>query len=245
MMKCHPTGVVRLFLRLLPRFRNSSFSTRSRDGLGRRVTSLCSRGHPQSEAGRSAFRCYVNRSPMCLGDFGTDIEAQAETFAAVAHTAPEKRLEEPLKGRGLNRLSRVGDGKLELAAIRPSAHLNRRVRRAIDKCIAKKVREKLPDALAIAFDWLPQIDIDHDIALRVNPPEFLDDLQENRFQRLFTIARGDKPAAQTASCKVEHVFDKLGHARNAALYLPGDLGCSFGTAHQKPVFPRRLRPAGF
>jgi hypothetical protein len=125
---------------------------------------------------------------MRLGDFGTDIEAQAETFAFVAHAAPEKWLEETLKGRWLNRLSKVGDGKLELAAIRTSVHLNGRVRRPIDECIAKKVREKLPDALAVAFDWRPQIDIDREIALRVNAPEFLDDLQESRFQRLFAIA---------------------------------------------------------
>ena len=84
-----------------------------------------------------------------------------------------------------------------------------------------------------------------DLALGMHGPEFLDDLQENRFQRLFTVARGDKSAAQTATCKVEHIFDQFGHARNALLYLLGDLSCSFGVAHQKPCSCGDCRPADF
>jgi hypothetical protein len=171
---------------------------------------------------------------MCLGDFGTDIKAQAETFAGVAHTTSEKRLEEAFKGGGLDRLSEVSDGQRELAASRATMHLNRGVRRAVNECVTKKVRKKLADALAIAFNRLLQLDIDYDTALWVNTPELLDDLQENGFQRLFRIARRDKPAAQPAARKVEHIFDKLGHARNAPLYLLGDLSCSFGAAHQSP-----------
>jgi len=47
-----------------------------------------------------------------------------------------------------------------------------------------------------------------------------------------TVARGYKPAAQTATRKVEYVLDQLCHARNAPLYMLGDLSCFFGVTHQ-------------
>jgi hypothetical protein len=169
---------------------------------------------------------------MCLGDFGTDIEAQAETFAAAANLPAEERLEQSFKGRRLNGLSRVDHGQLELTLFGPRPHLNGRSRRPIDKGVTKKIREKLPDPLGITFDRLKEFDIDRNIALRVNLPKFFYDLLEHGFQRLFTIPRDDKPATQSAACKVQNVLDQLGHSGNAAIYVPGDLGRSFGTTQQ-------------
>src|SRR5208283_5708718 len=196
--------------------------------------SLCSRGHPQSEAGCSAFRCYVDCSSVCLGDFGTDIEAQAETFAAPTNLAAEKRLKETFEGRRLNVVSGVGNAKLKMAAFGSSTHPNRHCRCSVDERVGKQVREELSNALAIAFDRLLQVDIDRDIALGVHTPELLDDLQKNRFKRLLIIGRGDKPAAQATAREIEYVLDQLGHPRDAPLYLLGDLGRSFGAAYQEP-----------
>ena len=82
---------------------------------------------------------------------------------------PGKTAGKDVEGGRLNRLPGIGDGELELPAFRPRAHLNRRSRCAVDERVAKQVGEKLADALAIAFDWLPQIDIDCDIALGCTP----------------------------------------------------------------------------
>ena len=74
---------------------------------------------------------------MRLGDFGTNVQAQAKTFTTSANLAAEKRLEEPFKRRRFNVFSGIVDGKLKLSVFGSGAHMNRRILPPVDERVAE------------------------------------------------------------------------------------------------------------
>ena len=96
-------------------------------------------GHAQGKAGRSVFRYYVNAPLVRLGNFGANIQPQAQTFAAAPRAAAKKWLKQPSPGVCIDRGARVGYGQLKMRAAGARMHTDGRARRPVHKRIAQQV----------------------------------------------------------------------------------------------------------
>ena len=170
---------------------------------------------------------------MRFGNLGADKQSQAEPFATWPYRASKKRMKQSLKGLRLNRRSRVGDGKLEFTVHGSGQHLNRCFWSAVNKRIAKQIREQLSDALAVADKSFLEIYIRQNFLVGAYAAQLCNNLKQDGFKRFVTVARGDETAAQAPTREIKYVLDQLRHPRNASIDLLGNLGAFLRTPQQK------------
>jgi len=145
------------------------------------------------------------------------MKAEAKALTAAAHVTPEKRLEQPFHRRGRNGVTGICDQELELAALGCRSHTHRLVRRAMRERVADQVRRQLSDPRAVAAHGIGYSEIRFNHALRRGRPQFVDDLLEDRFQRVVGIAVQRDASAQPSPREIQHIVDQIRHSADGGM----------------------------
>ena len=125
---------------------------------------------------------------------------------------------------GRNCIPGIGNPQFEETVIGFGADPDRLVRRPVRQGVTEKVGEQLSQPRTVAIDWIGQIELHFDGAIRMAGVKLRDNLFQNRYYRSIAIVSDRQPAAEPAPRKIQYVVDQSGHSKDGALHQVEDVG---------------------